>query len=211
MNYRNWCFTSYETEEPTDICQRYIVYQKEMCPKTKAEHWQGYMEFENGRSLESLKKQWPKIHLEPRKGTQVQARKYCMKEESRAPGCVPIEKGEPGRQGSRTDLDSMVDAIEDGATARELLREFRGNGFRHLGMIERAIEVTHGWGTLGIYDKMITQNRLLDDKLKIDPEVKGNTELSLLLIEDDIHNTRKKNKKIKKQIEDAVFDKEWKT
>lgn len=189
MNYRNWCFTDHGSEDPKDIGFKYIVYQREVCPTTKKEHWQGYVEFENGRSLASLKKQWPSVHLEPRKGTQTQARKYCMKDESRAPGCIPVEKGEPGRQGSRTDLDSMVDAIEDGATSREIFTEFRGNAFRHLGMIERGIEVVHGWGRIGIYDRMILKKRSLTAKSKVDPEVKGNTILSLqsnFTVEDEV-------------------------
>lgn len=46
-------------------------------------HWQGYIEFKNGRKrLSAVKKVLPGYHLEPRRGTQQQAIDYCKK------GCI---------------------------------------------------------------------------------------------------------------------------
>lgn len=115
---RCWCWTTFKT--PVDLTQvtdskhhRYTVYQLERCPDTGRIHAQGYSEFMRTMRMNLMKKlfQDQSIHLEPRQGTNVQARDYCMKEESRIEG--PFEHGvfEEKRQGKRVDLVSAKKKI----------------------------------------------------------------------------------------------------
>ncbi len=81
---RHWCFTSFKDviqSEFDAVVIRYVVYQRELCPETKKEHFQGYIEFfENvryGQVRASIGD--AKAHVEPRKGSRAQARQYCRK------------------------------------------------------------------------------------------------------------------------------------
>ncbi len=59
---------------------KYIIIGIEICPKTKKEHYQGYMEFNEQIRFSKLKKLQPKTHFENRKGTALQASDYCKKD-----------------------------------------------------------------------------------------------------------------------------------
>ena len=87
MRLRNWCFTSFNIDLNWGVTEdiKYIVWQVEKCPKSERLHLQGYVEFNKAFSFKRVKEILgdDTIHLESRKGSRVQARKYCMKEESR--------------------------------------------------------------------------------------------------------------------------------
>lgn len=166
--HRNWMFTSFKDETPNFTSMMwYQVYQREIAPHTGKEHWQGYVEFNYPIGMQTAKKLLgdQTCHLEPRKGTQQQAIAYCMKTESRKEGTNPIIVGIPKNQGSRSDLNSIVEAIESGATKFELLREFKGNALRHLGMIDRAQRAIHGWDEI---DNKIERRRETAKELGIE-------------------------------------------
>lgn len=169
MRLRSWCFTSYLLAEPRHDKCSYIIYQEEICPTTEKKHWQGYVEFNNGVSMKTCQEHIgnPVAHCEPRKGTQKQAIVYCQKKDS-STGVGPFEYGTKKHMGARSDLDTMVEAIEDGATKREMLLEFRGNALRHLGMIDRAQLAFMG---LDSVDRLIIEKR----EIVICTEVSGNT------------------------------------
>lgn len=191
QGYRNWCFTSFREEDhPFDMTDRmnFLVFQREVCPETKKGHWQGYVEFIKVTSLKMAKKELgdSKIHLEPRKGTQEQAIKYCQKEESRKEGMSPFFFGQPKKQGARNDLDNMCEAILYGATKLQLLKEFKGNALRHLGMIDRAQKATFGFDKMDKHIHILSKLGLLDSHKKAmslflenNTEVAGNTERPL--------------------------------
>lgn len=86
-------------------------------------HWQGYVEFSKPRKLGGMKKCIPAAHFESRKGTQTQARDYCMKTEGRVQG--PFEFGDfkDSGQGKRTDLVSAMKLVKDGKTDFEIAEE----------------------------------------------------------------------------------------
>jgi len=69
------------------------VYQAEKCPETERVHLQGYIEFNKAVHFHTCKDLFgdPGIHLEPRKGTREEARRYYMKPETRY--ADPIEFG----------------------------------------------------------------------------------------------------------------------
>lgn len=165
--HRNWMFTSFKDEAPFFTSKMwYQIYQREICPTTKKEHWQGYVECSYPMTLQTIKNHLgdKACHLEPRKGTQQQAIDYCSKDDTRKPGTKPITNGISKNQGSRSDLNSIVEAIESGATKKELLKEFKGNAFRHLGMIDRAQRAIHGWDDI---DNKIESRRSLAKDLNV--------------------------------------------
>ncbi len=148
----------------------YLTFQREKCPTSGKEHWQGYVELKDKFSLKKVKEILgdESAHLEIRKGTQKQATDYCHKTDTSI-NDEYFEHGVPKSQGCRNDLDNIVDAIEDSMTAREILLQFRGNALRHMGMIQRGLEAYHGLNTVGAIDKTIL---LFRNKC---PEVIGNT------------------------------------
>ena len=81
----HWCFTSYmDTIPHVDLkVVRYITYQWEVCPETKRDHLQGYVEFFDAKRIGQVKTIIGECHLEPRRGSRTAARDYCHKLGSR--------------------------------------------------------------------------------------------------------------------------------
>ena len=123
---------------------RYCVYQMEK-GKDGKEHYQGYIEFNEavsgGQRTEWVKNFIPGGHTEIKYASRDDARHYCMKPCSRdcnQPPCVeardvnngridwensrPTEIGTYGdvKQGSRTDIEKVQDAIKEGATFKDI-------------------------------------------------------------------------------------------
>jgi hypothetical protein len=128
---RNWVFTlNNPTETGEELRERlsgvnhfrYLVFQKEQ-GENGTPHFQGYMEFTNGKPMSWLKNNISgTAHFEPRRGTREQARDYCMKEDTRVEG--PWEAGVFTTQGERTDITKFKDAIKSGKRKRDLLDDF---------------------------------------------------------------------------------------
>lgn len=163
---RDWCFTSFEVTAPelkggaTYVCQ-----QKEICPTTQRKHFQGYIEFKEKMSLTGLKKLYgDKIHWGPRKGTQAQAIDYCKKSDTAVPNTFS-ELGKKKEQGARSDLDAILNAMEDGWTTSDILREFGGNALRHISHIERGLNALWGRSTI---DQHIRSVRHETNLLRVD-------------------------------------------
>lgn len=127
---RTFCLTSYDiknyeqwkTLNLTETNIKYFVYQKELCPTTKKEHLQGYIEFKNQmRTYKSIKQilNDPALHIEQRRGTQDEARNYCMKAESQI--APPVELGQFTTQGRRTDIQELYNALKSGKTPTEIM------------------------------------------------------------------------------------------
>ncbi len=88
---RHWCFTSFVDDLPVAYNKeivRYIIYQREECPDTKKQHWQGYIEFYDNVRIGQVKKIIGESHLEFRKGTRTEAREYCRKADTAIAGTV---------------------------------------------------------------------------------------------------------------------------
>lgn len=95
---------------------RYLVYQRELCPTTKKEHWQGYVEFFNPVALSTLRKKIfdEKVRLFERNGTPEQAAEYCKKTDSRKAGTEYTEHGTMSAAGERTDLAELARQVTAG-------------------------------------------------------------------------------------------------
>lgn len=116
---RAWCFTlnNYTDLEYTaiqEIVCRYLLVGKEV-GKCGTPHLQGYIYFDSRRSLGGMKKLIPRAHLEPAKGTPLQASLYCKKDGSF------IEKGELPKQGARNDLEEIRDVIKKGGKMKDVV------------------------------------------------------------------------------------------
>lgn len=97
----------------------YTVFQLEE-GENKTKHFQGYIELTKKMSIVGLKKHLTKAHIEERRGSQEQARKYCMKPE-RLSG--PWELGKMKEQGKRNDISQVQLDIENGMDEKTLSRE----------------------------------------------------------------------------------------
>lgn len=116
---RNVCFTINNYDE-TDIAAfkdwdqiTYIVYGKEV-GESGTPHLQGYVEFKNSKKFSTIKKKFPRAHLETRRGTAEQASDYCKKDGDY------VEEGEMTNQGERSDLIEATNMIIDGRKMREV-------------------------------------------------------------------------------------------
>lgn len=177
--FRNVMITLWNEPKPDIEQVRYYVYQVEKCPRTQKKHYQMYCEFYDKKSVKQIKQIFndTTMHIEPRYGSQEDAIKYCSKEESRLEG--PFFFGKKGNQGHRSDLDSMVDMIESGATGKEILIEMRGNALRHINHIYKGL---YAFWDLEPVDSLILFNRERLSNAESDehcPEVNGNTGHSL--------------------------------
>jgi len=138
-----YCFTSYAATLPTELPSgvTYLVYQREICPDTGREHFQGYLELEARQRLAGVRRVLgdPAVHVEVRRGTSQQAADYAKKEESRKPGTVPVELGEQSTvvQGQRTDLLAVKKLLDEGATEREIADEQFSTWAKYYRAIER--------------------------------------------------------------------------
>lgn len=120
---RNWCFTlhDYTDEEATTLATqpcRYTIIGKEICPSTGKQHLQGYIQYDNAKTMTSIKKSTKinRIHLEIAKGSTDQNQQYCKKENDF------IEIGKAKQQGQRNDIHTIKNAIiNDNATMREII------------------------------------------------------------------------------------------
>lgn len=116
-------FSYHNDKEFFDYCKeikdiKYFVFQREKGNEKQTEHLQMYIEFNIGKRFSFIKNLFPKAHIEERKGSKTQARKYCMKEDTRL-GQV-YEFGEFVESGERSDLTDAFTMIQNGATDFEI-------------------------------------------------------------------------------------------
>lgn len=119
---RNFCFTCFHEEDHLDDLKKwkvvkYLVYGKEICPKTNKPHLQGYCELSSSRKFSIVTKKIPNTHLEPRQGTARQASDYCKKD-----GEI-YEQGDISQAGKRNDIHSATEMILNNESNREVALE----------------------------------------------------------------------------------------
>lgn len=146
-----------------DNKMKYIIWTLE---KEENLHYHFYVEFTEKVSMKWIKEEFndKTLHCDPRSGTQKQAidyvkkiGEYADKFQTKFIADKPyFEMGEMKHQGNRSDLDSIVDAIEEGMTGKEILMLFRGNALRHINMIYRGLKSFHDCEDL---DHLIRLNR----------------------------------------------------
>lgn len=106
----------------------FFIYQRELCPDTNREHFQGYIELSVQKRMTELHhlEGLETAHFAVRHGNQRQAIAYCSKEDSKIEG--PWIFGAPKNQGQRTDLDELKRSLDQrkslAAIADEHFAEF---------------------------------------------------------------------------------------
>jgi hypothetical protein len=112
-----------EREEAT-----FVVFGREIGEYGTA-HLQGYVEFASNRRFSAVKRLLgTRCHLELRRGNSEQAVEYCTKDgdfEMFGEGEAQCDRGCTGK-GARTDLVTIRDAIESGASEQSIARDHFG-------------------------------------------------------------------------------------
>lgn len=133
---RNWFLTlnNYTQEELDKLCQDlkdddvvYYIMAKEV-GESGTPHIQGEVRFKNPRQLSGMKKFSSRAHWEKTISPD-DANKYCKKDGDY------VEYGTPPKQGKRTDLDEVRDAIREGANMRDIILE--SENFQQIKMAEK--------------------------------------------------------------------------
>lgn len=100
-------------EKFSELYCKYLVYGNEV-GENGTPHLQGFMTLKKRYRITGLRKLGLKCHLEVAKGTSIQASDYCKKDGDY------VEFGTPPTPGKRTDLESAIQDIKDGASMRDI-------------------------------------------------------------------------------------------
>lgn len=123
----------FEPENPFPEAD-YVLMQIERCPTTSKLHYQGYVIIKSRPRFNALRTMYPKrIHWETRRGSHVQAKDYCSKEDTRVAGpwFFGTDESIAEQPGARCDITAFRDAILDGATMSELIESHPVQVARH--------------------------------------------------------------------------------
>lgn len=161
--YRSFVFTSFAEDLQPDLDKfKYICWQKEICPETKREHYQGYAWLRRQQRLSGVKKLLgdPSAHIEQRRGTHEDAIAYCSKTESAISGTF-FEHGDR-RTEKRKLTDEVYQMVKKRKTLTEILDECPSAMFYHRSITSlrnhfsykeaqtfRILEVIVYWGAAG--------------------------------------------------------------
>jgi len=125
--FAGWCFTLNNpprTDLPKDweSVVMYCVWQLEK-GEEGTPHLQGYVVFPRQVRFPFVKKLCKEANWQHRRGTHLDAKSYCSKQDTRVDG--PFEYGkEPLGQGKRSDLDRVKVAIDAGKSEKELFDDY---------------------------------------------------------------------------------------
>lgn len=131
MTFRNICWTvnNYDDIMESNCSQLYdnvgyTIFAREV-GSNGTPHLQGYTELKKPMRLNAIKNMFrvPTMHIENRKGTQTQARDYCIKDQLNRDTWDVVQIGQLKGQGKRTDLELMKERIEEGETVDNLTIE----------------------------------------------------------------------------------------
>lgn len=128
LRARSCCFT-YHDYDLDQADQRFMRYSQEqarysvigyeVCPETGRKHLQGYIAWENSRSLNKFQTDigLKRFHYEVTRGTPLQASDYCKKDGKF------WEFGTLPQQGERTDWNKAVNDLNNGSDIQTIVSE----------------------------------------------------------------------------------------
>lgn len=204
--HRAFCFTlnnySIANEQAIQSLEfRYLCYGRETAPTTGTPHLQGYVYFEDGKTMRTVIKMFPQgTHLEPARGSPAQAIEYCQKEDKNAfvSGTPPTSQKEKGT-GEQDRWQGYLQAVAEGNLSalppRILANNLRGlqyanqalmNSKRDLSDVE--IDNIWLWGPAGtgkttrVMDAHIPEQLYIKDT--VDPRWDGYADEPYVLIDD---------------------------
>jgi len=133
---RGYCFTlnNYTEDDYNSvicIASTYLIVGKET-GESGTPHLQGFVYFENPRAFNAVKKMIPKAHIEPMKGTAMQASEYCKKDKDF------YEKGDIPRQGTRNDLEEIRKVLQETNKMSEVVKV--ANSYQAVKMAEQILK-----------------------------------------------------------------------
>jgi hypothetical protein len=114
----------------------YFIFQRERGEECGTEHIQFYIVFEIAKHFSTVKKLFPRAHIEIAKGTKTENRAYCSKPETRI-GEV-FEYGTFVEERTRTDLANLLAMVQSGMTLTEIREYFPSQVFMFQKKIEAA-------------------------------------------------------------------------
>lgn len=132
--------TDFELLDWGEIYERgelqYVIMGEEICPDTERSHFQGFLQFKNETTLREFKNMISKkTHIEWRVGTVEQNINYCKglckKKDFKENKWEEWGRPSLGKQGFRTDLESVMDSIKDGMGLVEISLEYPGQWVRY--------------------------------------------------------------------------------
>ena len=144
---RRYCLTiNNETRSDEELCTyvqglehfKYCIFQREKGHEKETPHIQMFLVFTISKRFSTVKDYFPTAHIEKAQGSSVQCRDYCSKEDTRISG--PYELGEFSQQGSRSDLQTIVELVENNATDEEIKRLFPSQYLLHIDKIHKTRE-----------------------------------------------------------------------
>lgn len=158
---------------------KYFIFQREKGEEKGTPHIQLYIEFTQGVTFDTMKKNFKTAHIESRKGSKAQARAYCSKEETRI-GEV-YEYGTFAEERERSDWTDILAMIADGATNKEIRDAYPSQFLRYYKAIEdnremilfeqyankrrTDLEVTYIFGDAGVGKTSYVLDTFGDDKV----------------------------------------------
>ena len=140
---RNYCLTinnpAETDEEFSEYLQtldhiKYFVFAREQGDGTEENpggtvHLQVYLEFTNGKTFATIKKLFPRAHIQPRLGTKKAARDYVMKVGKYADKAHTrigeiFTFGDFAEERARTDLAKITEMADNGVTEQEIRKAY---------------------------------------------------------------------------------------
>lgn len=94
------------------IAHRYLCYGREVAPTTGTRHLQGYICFDNGKTVSAVRRLLTGCHVEIARGSPTQCRDYCTKDADYfEDGQLPIEPAKKGELEQQRWRDARTNAI----------------------------------------------------------------------------------------------------
>ena len=152
---------SRQLEKLEDV--QYYIFQLEKGGETETLHHQIYVLFGKRKYFSWLKEQFPRAHIEQRRGSHIQAKEYCSKTDTRV--SPTNEWGDENEQGKRTDLSDILDMIYEGRSINDIINTYPSQYLRYRNNIEhlyerhkseltlktfRQLQVTYVYGKTGV-------------------------------------------------------------
>lgn len=142
---RGWVFTinNYTWGDLDDFLSmecRYKLMGYETCPSTGTPHYQGYVYFDDAKTMRSVSKRLPRARLEAQRGTFLQATLYCKKD-GKIEGVDYFEFGDPPEQGKVT-IDVLTEVMKHPKLHYHLFHQYRKSFKEYQQMEKTKVERT---------------------------------------------------------------------
>lgn len=128
---REWCFTinNYTAEDESQLellNARYLLYSYEVGEETQTAHIQGYVVFNDAKTMSSISKKLKRAHLETANGNAESNRQYIVGPYNKNGKMKPYnpnhkEFGTMPQQGKRTDIDTIREQLKEKPSMREVV------------------------------------------------------------------------------------------